>query len=367
MDKNFLDTLSKDGDAYLIRSAEDLCNLSEYVNAGNDCKEKFFKLANDIDLSDVENFTPIGTQEINPFAGTFDGDRKTIVNLKIVGENYVGLFGCNAGNINNVNLSDVEIKACNFIGGLVGYNDGAIEKCSASSNVSGNNFVGGLVGWHKLGTIQSCTVVAKVDGSGIVGGLVGGNSQGLIVSCAASGSVNGTNSIGGLVGNSYGTIKNCSASGNVSGGTGIGGLVGSNRDDYSKKFLFNVSGTKMIEGLSIIENCTANSSVSGKYDIGGLVGYNGGLIEKCLVRGKINGGASLGGLIGVNSGTVKNCSASASVSGESNVDALVGYNGGLIMYCKASGTVDIKEIDYSMIDYFVGFNSDAVNKRDEII
>lgn len=86
MDKNFLDTLSKDGDAYLIRSAEDLCSLSEYVNAGNDCKEKIFKLANDIDLSDVENFTPIGTQEINHFAGTFDGDGKTISNLRIVGK-----------------------------------------------------------------------------------------------------------------------------------------------------------------------------------------------------------------------------------------------------------------------------------------
>ena len=69
-----------------------------------------------------------------------DGDGKIISNLKIVGEKYVGLFGCNAGNIENLNLSKVEIKACNFIGGLVGYNDGAIEKCSASSNVSGNNF-----------------------------------------------------------------------------------------------------------------------------------------------------------------------------------------------------------------------------------
>ena len=39
MDKNFLDTLSRD--AYLIRSAEDLCKLSEYVNAGNERRRKF--------------------------------------------------------------------------------------------------------------------------------------------------------------------------------------------------------------------------------------------------------------------------------------------------------------------------------------
>ena len=109
MDKNFLDTLSKDGDAYLIRSAEDLYSLSEYVNVGNDCKEKIFKLADDIDLRGVENFIPIGNYD-NRFRGTFDGDGKTISNLKIVGENYFG--------------------------GFVGSGDGKIQNCTFSGSVS---------------------------------------------------------------------------------------------------------------------------------------------------------------------------------------------------------------------------------------
>ena len=234
MDKNFLDTLSKDGDAYLISSAEDLCNLAEYVNAGNDCDEKIFKLANDIDLSSVENFTPIGNYD-NPFVGTFDGDGKIISNLKIVGENYVGLFGCNAGKIKNLNLSKVEIKACNFIGGLVGFNyGGTIENCTASGTVCGVEDVGGLIGNNDNGTIENCTASGNVCGSKLVGGLVGyygGYYGGKIQNCSASGSVSGKDSVGGFVGSNGGKIQNCSASGSVSGNMNVGGLVGSNDSD----------------------------------------------------------------------------------------------------------------------------------------
>ena len=168
MDKNFLDTLTKDGDAYLIASADDLCNFSEYVNAGNDCKDLIFKLANNIDLRDVENFTPIGTKE-NPFAGTFDGDGKTISNLKIVGKNYVGLFGRLKpdwdkpfGTIKNINLSDASVSGKEYVGGLVGSNDGTVENCSVSGNVCGEDATGGLVGKND-DTIENCIFSGSVS------------------------------------------------------------------------------------------------------------------------------------------------------------------------------------------------------------
>ena len=244
MDKNFLDTLSKDGEIYLIRSAEDLCNLSEYVNAGNDCKEKIFKLANDIDLRGVENFTPIGTGK-NLFAGTFDGDGKTISNLKIVGENHVGLFGCNAGNINNVNLSDVKVKGEYFTGGLVGCNCDKIESCSINGTVSGNEYVGGLVG-NNWDTIQNCSTSGNISGTNKVGGFIGSN-VGTIENCSASGNVVGKEWVSDLVGWNIGRIENCLASGNVSGNMNVGGLVGSNDSD--------------------IENCTFSGSVSKRDEI----------------------------------------------------------------------------------------------------
>ena len=270
MDKNFLDTLSKDGDAYSIRSAEDLCNLSEYVNAGNDCDEKIFKLANDIDLSSVENFTPIGNYD-NPFVGTFDGDGKIISNLKIVGENYVGLFGCNAGKIKNLNLSKVEIKACNFIGGLVGFNYG--------------------------GTIENCTASGTVCGSKLVGGLVGNNDNGTIENCTASGTVCGVEDVGGLVGsNGGGTIENCTASGNVCGVEDVGGLVGYYGGYYGGK----------------IQNCSASGSVSGKDSVGGFVGSNGGKIQNCSASGSVSGNMNVGGLVGSNDSDIENFSGAVS-------------------------------------------------------
>ena len=153
MDKNFLDTLSKDGDAYLICSAEDLCNLSEYVNAGNDCDEKIFKLANDIDLRGVENFTPIGTEK-NLFAGTFDGAGKIISHLKIVGDN-------DGGTIENCTASG-NVSGKENVGGLVSFNGEEIENCTASGNVDGKKFlVGGLVSFNG-GETENCTASGLV-------------------------------------------------------------------------------------------------------------------------------------------------------------------------------------------------------------
>ena len=260
MDKNFLDTLSKDGDAYVIRSAENLCNLSEYVNAGNDCKEKIFKLANDIDLSSVENFIPIGKEEINHFAGTFDGDDKTISNLKIVGEFFVGLFGCNSGTIKNVNLSDAEVKS------------------NSAGNVDEDENVGSLVGYnHFSGTIKNCTANGNVEGFMSVGGLIGDNS-GTVENCRASSNVKGIISTGGLVGCNTGSIKNCTASSSVSGANSVGGLAGYTASSRYKNH------------YSTIENCTSEGLVIGENGVGGLVGDNGvnAIIKDCTSSGNVS-------------------------------------------------------------------------------
>ena len=286
MDKNFLDTLSKDGNAYLISSAEDLCNLSEYVNAGNDCKDLIFKLANDIDLRSVENFTPIGTQEINHFAGTFDGNGKIISNLKIVGEFFVGLFGCNSGTIKNVNLSDAEVKS------------------NSAGNIDEDENVGSLVGFnHFSGTIKNCTPNGKVEGFMSVGGLIGENS-GTVENCAAKSNVKGIISTGGLVGCNTGSIKNCTASSSVSGENAVGGLAGYTASNRYKNH------------YSTIEKCTSEGLVIGENGVGGLVGDNGVnvIVKDCTANGNVCGTENVGGLVGSNSGKIQNCSASGTVS-----------------------------------------------------
>ncbi len=110
---------------FLINTAEDLQHLATYVNDGNTCEGLNFKLAGDLDLSGV-NFTPVGNRS-NQFAGTFDGNNKTVSNLKISGsKSYVGLFGCNGGTIRNC-TSVATVSGDYVVGGLVGSNSGTVK------------------------------------------------------------------------------------------------------------------------------------------------------------------------------------------------------------------------------------------------
>ena len=53
------------GNPYKISTAEDLVALSTAVANGNSYAGKYFELQNDIDMSSVENFTPIGSARYN--------------------------------------------------------------------------------------------------------------------------------------------------------------------------------------------------------------------------------------------------------------------------------------------------------------
>ena len=72
-----------------ITTAEELSNIR--LNLGED-----YALGNDIDLSTIANWEPIGTLA-NPFTGALDGNGHTISNLTInrPTEDNVGLFGKN--------------------------------------------------------------------------------------------------------------------------------------------------------------------------------------------------------------------------------------------------------------------------------
>ena len=60
---------------------------------------------------------------------------------------YVGLFGNNNGTISNLGLTNLNIAAGSYnVGGLVGWNRGAISNSYVTGSVSGSYGVGGLVG-----------------------------------------------------------------------------------------------------------------------------------------------------------------------------------------------------------------------------
>ena len=178
---SYLDSLTRDTDGnYLIETVDDLLGLSDYVNSGNDCAGVTFKLANDLDLSEIRNFACIGKGYA--FDGTFDGDNHVIRNLKIdsrPSSSYKGLFAHIKEDavVKNVKLEDIRLNGNNYFGGITGDNHGKIINCSVNGYINGVWGVGGIAGDNK-GEITDCRVVLSyLEGSNVVGGIAGHNKS----------------------------------------------------------------------------------------------------------------------------------------------------------------------------------------------
>ena len=229
-----------------------------------------------VNAGTVSNSYATGSVSDGEFLGGLVGyNSGTITNSyatgSVSGSDYVGgLVGFNntGGTVSNSYATgSVYGSPYNsyYLGGLVGWNyTGAMVSNSyATGSVSAGsanyvgNYVGGLLGEND-GTVSNSYAMATVSGSNAVGGLVGENG-GTVSNSYATGSVSASNEyVGGLVGFNYGagTISNTYATGSVSGNEYVGGLVGIN----------NAGGT--------VNNSYATGSVSGTSEVGGLVGYN---------------------------------------------------------------------------------------------
>ena len=205
-------------------------------------------LTADIDLTG-KDWSPIGTNFYNSYAGTFDGGGHTIMGLTVTtNDQYVGLFGRlgKAGTVKNVVMDGIQIT-CNhrlgYAGGVAGFSwGGTIENCSVSGSVSGTICAGGVVGIQWEASITGCSSSATVKGMVQVGGVAGEtNSGATMAACYATGNVtieiDPINNIlgGGLVGfNAGSSVLACYATGNVTstgsstGKVHIGGFLGNN-------------------------------------------------------------------------------------------------------------------------------------------
>ena len=197
---------------FLIKTADDVVNLSNAVNAGETYSGCYFVLTNDIDMSE-ETFRPIG-EGANSFAGTFDGNLKTVSNVTVSGigaGGYLGFFGTVTGTVKNLKISGITVSFANSssstrvsgVGGMAG-------------NVSGTVSRSGVNGVSITNTVTSISEFAP-------GGFIGVASAGATVSDCYSinftwnGSSNAV--LGGFIGsvsNNSGTVtvKNCYAAGN---------------------------------------------------------------------------------------------------------------------------------------------------------
>ena len=252
---------------YEIGKTAGLQWFASAVNGGNSFAGKTVKLVNNIDLSSIANWTPIGTGSAAPhFQGTFDGNGKTISGLTIKerhnGTPQAALFGSAAG---TVTFKDLVIDGANIV-----------------YPKDGSDFYGAaLVGtYYGTITVQNVTVQnSYISGNNKVAGLLahdGSSSKLLVDGCKVLNS----------------TIESTDAAD----GGNVGGVIG--------LFQQSTSGVENIIKNTTVKGCTINginSSNSGKRGNGLIVGSvimkkeNTVLkLENCTVEGNtfVNGATS---------------------------------------------------------------------------
>lgn len=306
------------GDTYTITSAGQLAWIASQVNgeSGNSFEGKTIILNNDIDLA-AHEWTPIGNSFEKGFKGTFDGNGKTISNMKI-----------------SITSNNEQEKV---IGGLFGYilNDAVVKNVTiagtSSIELSGNKeaFAGGIVALAQgitqenkkaafAGTIENCHSAASIsvsispttanakgsENSAVAGGIAGevyaGGKKSSdpdypgVINCSSSGNMTSTctttqttNGVlsGGILGRAESVkVQNCYSTGNMTSTGGqtpyTGGIVGhvsyevqildcystgtitssSNRTEEAWGIAGGISGT--ISQNSVVKNCYATGDIS---------------------------------------------------------------------------------------------------------
>jgi hypothetical protein len=241
-------------DPYQISTPTQLDSVRHYLDA-------HFVLVNDIDLdvapyNEGEGWEPIGEFLVESYAGNFDGNDFSVLNLFIDrgDQNSIGLFGSLGGSssISNIVLENIDITGRTYTGGLVGHNNGAdINNLNVSGQISGNECVGGIAGYHFSGTLTNSFSNSAVSGWR-AGGLAGCNN-GSISFSYTTGDITGTfTQIGGAIGQNTGIITNSYSLGDVVGGTKTGGFIGRN--------------------TGAVSNSYSNGSVFGTSELGGFIG-----------------------------------------------------------------------------------------------
>ena len=157
---------------------------------GNNRLSAHYRLANDIDATATrgwnngKGYDPIGKYITyftrSKFFGVFNGDGYEVRGLWVNRPNEydIGLFGGVGfgSSVVSVGVADGYFRGYSYVGGLVGWSNGAISFSWSSSAVAGGgagDFVGGLVGRLRGGNISSSWSSGAVWGRSAIGGLVG--------------------------------------------------------------------------------------------------------------------------------------------------------------------------------------------------
>ncbi len=334
-------------DPYLITNILDW-NLVSSLNENTDenFEGKFLKLT--VDLEGVDHKIGIN---VNPFAGTFDGDGHSVTIDVTYGESFAnqgGLFGriSSSATVKNftargkmVTLNSGE----SHMAGVVGINEGTVQNCNNYVEIEASGYqIGGVVGRMNGGSIINCNNFAKIKTSSTatgnfsrgVAGIVGYmnvNAKSIVENCKNYGDIESAGTqVAGIVGFSNGSatyvheINNCqnlgkiisSATINSTSNEGVGGIagfvihtkiVGCTNDGDVTTFSSEVSGIAgKVADSSTIDNCVNNATIIGYDQVGGMGGrvVSSSTIKNCTNNGIIyyRGGSLHGQIYGYQNG-----------------------------------------------------------------
>ena len=332
-----------------VDSGKLLAALVEAVNSGSNYDGYTIKLTKNIDLNGHE-WTPIGTKgTANVFKGTFDGDGRTIKNLKISSGDCVAFFGAveNAtvknltveGNVNGKNAAGIVARV---VGGAT------IENCVNRATINASDKAAGIVMYAQGGSssdqygylssdcvIKNCKNYGAVNANNIAaGGIYGWSSDESgklkITDCENNGVVTATNTAqaGGIAGNCRViTVENCANNGTVTSAANAGGIVGKN-------------DTK----ASTITSCKNTATVVGaEYKTGGIAGTFIGEIKNSSTTGN----DVLVGTLGTT--TIK------------NVNTIEMAAKTKIKISAFEGNISLKNVEIDVVNGFVGTGNYEIN------
>lgn len=306
------------GNPWQISSLADFLAFAYYVNDGNNMKDQYVRL-----MENIKNVTtPVGYYDASinvkkQFIGDFDGNGKTVsLNINQTARKSCGLFGAIA---EGANIHDVTVEGtvnstfddAAGVCGLVNADNGAkITNCVNKANVtSTSNYIGGIAGWIDSKAnfvIDNCSNEGNIAGAKAVGGICGSirtgsirnsKNSGAVGSAVNNGNINDADAygIGGIAGFMNGAnAANCSNSGEITCVNKAGGIVG-HGSWYTVDHGHNT-------GKIISKEYGVNGGIAGSaYDVANIL--------NCLNEGEIIGedkSGWTGGIVGTAQSSNKN-------------------------------------------------------------